>query len=216
MFLDFLALMLRPMLAADVPISLTRDCRLRVGSASAAVSSAKSRAPSQWPVRRESAIANTPDLTQLRPRTSRCPSSVLLQHLESAWICSMAEITLGGILYVGMMFHSEGLWMLSKVLAKSFKLMASGVWNSLHFSMMRRRVDICSAQKRLGRNHACCSRNSLSTASRMRFRITWQYTFPGMDRSVTPVQLSHCVRLPFLGIQTTAPFLQSSGTSPEF
>ena len=128
----------------------------------------------------------------------------------------MAEMTLGGTPYVRIMFHSEGLWMLSKALVKSIKLMASGVWNSLHFSMMRRRVDICSAQKRLGRNHACCSRNSLSTASRMRFRITWQYTFPGMDRSVTPVQLSHCVRLPFLGIQTTAPFLQSSGTSPDF
>ena len=106
--------------------------------------------------------------------------------------------------------------MLSKALVKSIKLMASGVWNSLHFSMMRRIVNICSAQERLGRNPACCSCNSLSTASRMRFRITWQYTFPGMDRSVTPLQLSHSVRLPFLGIQTTAPFLQSSGTSPEF
>ena len=111
---------------------------------------------------------------------------------------------MGGIPCVCIMFHSKGLWMLSKALVKSIKLMASGVWNSLHFSMMRRRVNICSAQERLGRNPACCSRNYLSTASLMWFRITWQYTFPGMDRSVTPLQLSHSVRLPFLGIQTVS------------
>ena len=64
-------------------------------------------------------------------------------------------------------------------------------------------VNICSAQECFGLKPACSSCSLPSTISRIQFSIIWQYTFPGIDNSVMPVQLSHSVKFPFLGIQTT-------------
>ena len=96
------------------------------------------------------------------------------------------------------------------------KLTERGTWYSPHFSMICLSVKICSEQDLLGRKPACSSRSSLSTTSRSRLRITWQYTFPGIESRVTPRQLSQSERFPFLGMQTTSPFFQSTRTMPEF
>ena len=94
------------------------------------------------------------------------------------------------------MFCSDGLRMLSNASIKSMKLIVRGAWSSLHFSMMRHSINICSTPECFGWNPVCCSCSSLSAISCMRLKITWQEALPRIDRSTNRMhccQKWHCV-----------------------
>ena len=58
------------------------------------------------------------------------PSFVFTQHHVCSYIFSIADTIFREIPYVIKIFHMEGLWMLSKALVKSIKLIARGNWYS--------------------------------------------------------------------------------------
>ena len=93
------------------------------------------------------------------------------------------------------------------------KFSDSRCWYSSVCSITWHSTKICSTHNRPLRKPACCFRSRLSTAQRSRFRRTMASTLPGTDRRVTPRQLSHFDRSPFLGKVTMTPCLQSSGTA---
>ena len=74
-------------------------------------------------------------------------------------------------------------------------------------------MKVFTAQNCLVPNPVCSSCTLSTNISCMWFRIIWQYTLPGIDSSVTPLQLSHSLSLPFFEMQKIEPFIQSSGTS---
>jgi len=104
--------------------------------------------------------------------------------------------------YCSRIFHSAGLWTLSKALRRSTKFSIIGRWPSILFllSTSVRKSDPCMHDLP-GLNPACCWRSSWSTASLMRFNKILVKPFPGTDNRVMtrPLPLLHSVRYPFLG-----------------
>ena len=77
--------------------------------------------------------------------------------------------------------------------------MYRGEFHSRDYSMINRRVDICSVHDLSFRKPACSSRNSLSTSVIIISRRIPLNTFPGIDNNVMPLQFLQSFKLPFFG-----------------
>src|ERR1700729_3367673 len=116
-----------------------------------------------------------------------------------------------GIPYMLRIFHSDGLWRLSKAFWKSTKFMTRFNCISVDSSMIVLKVNMWSVVERCGLKPACSSlslssMDFLSLSSRM-----LRKTFPGIDSSVIPRQLLQSVRLPFFGSFTMVAFFHCFG-----
>ena len=116
---------------------------------------------------------------------------------------------LSGIAYDSNIFHRVSLCTLSNAFLKSTKLMCRGAFHSRHCSMMFFSAKIWSMHPLPLRKPACSCLSLLSMAESNRRRRTLQNILLGVERRVIPRQLSQFCRLPFLGILTMRPFVQS-------
>ena len=151
MFLVFLALMARSLLATVLLMFATRDCRSWMFSKWEAIASGKSR--SDKPLEfvhcmsfYDVAFLGTPLMAmktgmeteyspggpQLTPQAGHC-THPQFSHIFSSRRCSTAMISFVWMPYARTIFHSDGLYMLSKALVKSIKPMTSGTWHSAFF-----------------------------------------------------------------------------------
>lgn len=118
-----------------------------------------------------------------------------------------------GTSYSCKIFHTDSRWTLSKAFLKSIKLMESGCLYSRHYSMMLRKVNMCSLRELPFRKPACSSRRRLLMAAFNRLRRTVENTFTGTDRRVMPRQFVHSILFPFYGSLMMVSFSLSSGTA---
>ena len=125
-------------------------------------------------------------------------------YCRKAWWCWQTSLGIK----IFRIFHKVSLWMVSKALSRSMKLICTLVFHSVHCSMMFRSLEMWLMHPTPGLNPAC---SFLRVTSMALLSLMWMILLNILlcsASSVTPRHVVHCALSPFVGSLTISPLHQ--------